>query len=348
MSYFEHMASQGGDKILLIGDAGKAFIARDATGNEAVELCADADAALSEAENFRYIGLLMVSVRNRLGVFLRALRAKSPSAKIILFAQMTEEPLAIDCVNTAVNGSMLADDYLICPVRMNEFVEAFFPGPEPEKKTGSPKPSADPSIENKIRELEILATTDDLTGLRNRRYVMEFCRQIIEYAGHIDGRVTVLMFDIDYFKHYNDVYSHWAGDEILKQVAILMRRCCRAHDVVGRIGGDEFMVIFWDIPGGKTGTSQDERRGAMSDHPKEAIFIAKRFRSELKKAQLNLLGEKQGVLTISGGLASFPRDGSSAEELVAQADKALMDAKRSGKDRIYLFGSPQDDIENVE
>ena len=222
-----------------------------------------------------------------------------------------------------------------------------------------------------------MATEDDLTGLKNRRYIWEFSRQIIEHAAKVSGRVTLLVFDIDNFKHYNDLYGHSAGDEVLKQAAVLIRRCCREHDVVGRIGGDEFAVVFWDDPQRKARgvprtamvqggpASGAERRSARAEHPKEAIFIAKRFVRELEKAelgpyfvheqvdnmgtQLHLLGpEGKGVLTISGGLASFPRDGSTIQELFQQADKALLEAKHSGKNRIYLVGKPQSDITDID
>ena len=82
-------------------------------------------------------------------------------------------------------------------------------------------------LEQRIRHLEWLATTDDLTGLKNRRYIWEFARQILDHARQTKGRVTLLVFDIDNFKHYNDVYGHLTGDEILRQAAVLMRRCCR-------------------------------------------------------------------------------------------------------------------------
>jgi two-component system cell cycle response regulator len=168
--------------------------------------------------------------------------------------------------------------------------------------------------------------------------------------------VTLLVFDIDDLKRYNDLYGHLAGDEVLKQAAVLMQRCCRGHDVVGRIGGDEFAVVFWDEPQAKQigapaeGTT--ERRSAKADHPKEAISIAKRFVKELEKSDLSALvglgPEGKGVLTISGGLASFPRDGLTIQELFQQADKALLEAKRSGKNRIYLVGRPQSDIADID
>ena len=153
--------------------------------------------------------------------------------------------------------------------------------------------------------------------------------------------LTLLVFDIDNFKHYNDVYGHAAGDEILRQAAILMRNCCRKHDVVARIGGDEFAVIFWDAP--KESDLESGRRAAQTEHPREIFFIAERFRRELSAAHLPSLGaEGKGVLAISGGLAGFPRDGSGVAELFEQADRGLLEAKRSGKNRIYLVGEPVD------
>ena len=291
----------------------------------------------------KVIGVIMSGAVRDMQSSLRALREANSEAKIILLVQMYEEPLAIKLLGNGHNGSRLADDYLICPVRGEELSGVIMPG------KGQGLVISDIEIEDRIRELEKLATTDELTGLKNRRYIWEFSRQIIERAGKEDGQVTVLIFDIDNFKHYNDVYSHCAGDDILKQASVLMQRSCRAHDVVGRIGGDEFAVIFWDDPHEKDRVSEEERRIAMADHPQEAIFIAKRFRRELSKAELNLLGEEgKGVLTISGGLASFPRDGSTIEELFEQADKALLDAKRSGKNRIYLVGKSQNDISELD
>jgi PleD family two-component response regulator len=208
-------------------------------------------------------------------------------------------------------------------------------------------PVIDYSAAMRIKQLEKLATEDELTGLKNRRYIWEFSRQIMEHAGGENGRVTLLVFDIDYFKHYNDMYGHSAGDEILRQTAGLIKRCCRPHDVVGRIGGDEFAVVFWDGPAHKSVT-ESERRSLQVDHPREAISIIMRFRKELEKAQISLLGpEDKGALAISGGLASFPRDGSTAKELFEQADNALLEAKRSGKNRIYLVGKPESDIADI-
>jgi len=347
-------------KILLIGDISRAFLDAGAITKEPCEVRTSMPDAIDVAakNSFRAICVVMSGMSAKLSSALKALRDVNSEAKIILLAQMCEEPVAIQLVGSASNGTNVADDYLICPIRFSHLVSriSYLAGAMPgasrdvptQAETAAPA-AVDAAIEMKIRQLEKLATEDDLTGLKNRRYIWEFSRQIIEHARSENGQVTLLIFDIDNFKHYNDVYGHSAGDEVLRQAAVLMRRCCRGHDVVGRIGGDEFAVVFWDDPMLKSGSSEDERRSAMAEHPKEAIFIAERFRRELKRTELHLLGpEGKGVLTISGGLASFPRDGSTIQELFQQADRALLEAKRSGKNRIYLVGEPQNDIADVE
>ncbi len=343
-------------KILLIGDIDSAFLDADAAAQTSGEICADMQQAIDIAarKNFAAIAVVMSGISARLSSDLKALRDNS-DAKIILLAQMYEEPIAIHLVNSAYNGSSLADDYLICPVKPDSFYESITAADQPRKTETALPATVDTTTETRIRYLERLATEDDLTGLKNRRYIWEFSRQIIEYAKKENGRVTLLVFDVDDLKKYNDIYGHQAGDEILKQAAVLMRRCCRSHDVVGRIGGDEFAVIFWDDPQQQRAVelSQDqERRSAHADHPAEAITIAKRFVKELSKAEFSAFSglgpEGKGVLTISGGLASFPRDGQTIEELFQQADKALLEAKRSGKNRIYLVGKPQSDITDID
>ena len=336
------------NRILLIGDCGEAFAWGHYPSGENILLCKEINTALEAAGKGKWdvIAVVVASARSVLKSVLSQIRAKQPYARIILLSKMSEEPGAIELITTAGNHSRLADDYLICPVEASDFFQAVV-FPKVQQRPALQDKEANIEMQKRLRQLEILATTDELTGLKNRRYVWEFCGQIIDYAKAKGGRVTLLMFDIDYFKHYNDTYSHTAGDQILKQVAVLIRRCCRPHDVVGRIGGDEFVVIFWDVPADKPVLKESERRSLQTEHPKESIMIAQRFRAELKKAQLPLLGpESEGVLTISGGLASFPRDGKTCGELFEQADKALMEAKKSGKNRIYLVGKSQDDIGN--
>jgi GGDEF domain-containing protein len=334
-------------KILLVGDVSKAFLDANGAVGGNCHICVSIPEAIKAAadNDFAAITVVMHGISGGLSSALKTLR-NGRDTRIVLLAQMYEEPIALQLVGSRINGTALANDYLICPLRPDTLYEAVL-GADADPAAGTdPAPAVDATTEMRIRQLERLATEDDLTGLKNRRYIWEFSRQIIERTARENGRVTLLVFDIDDFKHYNDVYGHHAGDEILRQAATLMKRCCRAHDVVGRIGGDEFAVVFWDDPQKDSARAAGaDRRSASADHPRQAISIAKRLVRELEATELSTSGNLgptgKGVLTISGGLASFPRDGATIQELFEQADKALLEAKRSGKNRIYLVGKPQ-------
>ncbi|MGB2806593.1 MAG: GGDEF domain-containing protein [Sedimentisphaerales bacterium] len=341
-------------KVLLIGDISRALLNPEAVKELPCQVTTNMPDAIEAASknSFAAVAIVMSGLSSKLSLALKALREVNTGVKIVLLAQMWEEPVAIQLVRSAYNNAGAVDDYLICPVRAKRLYELIMSPQGIRTVETETQAAVDAAIEKKIRHLEKLATEDDLTGLKNRRYIREFARQIIEHAIKENGRVTLLIFDIDNFKHYNDVYGHSAGDEILRQAAVLMRRCCRTHDVVGRIGGDEFAVVFWDepqpIPAGMPAEG-GERRSAIAQHPKEVISVAKRFQKELEKAELHLLGpEGKGVLTISGGLASLGDGCSTVQELFEQTDKALLEAKRSGKNRIYLVGRPEGNIADVE
>ena len=183
---------------------------------------------------------------------------------------------------------------------------------------------------NRTGSLHRLAITDHLTGAYNRRYFYHLTDQILLRARQRKFRVTLLLYDIDDFKRYNDTYGHAAGDEILRETAQLMAQITRAHDVVARIGGDEFCVLFWDA---------EKPRAEGSRPPENAFALADRFRRAVHTHEFAQLGpEARGALTISGGLASFPWDGQTCRELLRQADQALQAAKDSGKNAIHLIG----------
>ncbi len=342
-------ANDSTGRVLLVGDIRKTLLDAEQIDGRTCDVRPTLLEAVEAAARGSYdvIGIVMDGAGGRLAAALRALR-KCTTASILLLAQMYEEPLAVSFVSDRPDQPKLADRYLVCPTTLATIRGAESASAAAAPQTPTPSGLAPAELEVRMRHLEWLATTDDLTGLKNRRYIREFLRQIIDRARRTARHVTLLVFDIDNFKHYNDVYGHATGDEILRQAALLMRRSCRPYDVIGRTGGDEFAVVFWDDPSQANPQGARERRSKESHHPTEAIFIAKRFQKEFGRSDLRLLGPSAaGVLTISGGLASFPRDGRTVDDLFARADAALLDAKRSGKNRIYLVGRPQDDIADM-
>jgi diguanylate cyclase (GGDEF)-like protein len=182
----------------------------------------------------------------------------------------------------------------------------------------------------RYRELESLAHRDELTGLFNRRYLFQFLDQILDRARLENFPVTVLLFDIDHFKRYNDEFGHPAGDQVLREVAELMAGNFRGHDVVCRLGGEEFAVVLWDGRGETTG-------GGWQSYPTTAFEFAERLRHATSHHQFHSI-DGAGI-TLSGGLATYPWDGGNGEELLQQADNALYRAKRDGRNRVYLCGA---------
>ncbi|QOI99637.1 MAG: diguanylate cyclase [Phycisphaeraceae bacterium] len=177
-------------------------------------------------------------------------------------------------------------------------------------------------------QLRDAAFTDPLTGAWNRRYFDRFMSAAIDEARAARRSVTVLVFDIDNFKSYNDRYGHDAGDDVLRETVRLLRSAVRPTDRVCRIGGDEFAVIFHEPAG---------PREATSKHPASIHATAERFQKLLAQHRFpKLTQEAPGCLTISGGLATYPWDGQSASDLIARADALALEGKRSGKNVIAL------------
>ncbi len=185
------------------------------------------------------------------------------------------------------------------------------------------------ALKRQLDRLRRLAMRDETTDLWNRRYFNQFLKTLLARAAVQRFYVSLLVFDIDDFKIYNDRYGHLAGDEILCETAKLMQSLVREHDVVARIGGDEFAVIFWDSAG---------PRRPHSAHPHDPIEVAERFQKAICAARFPKLGhEAPGTLTISGGLAGFPWDGRTPQQLLDLADKMALQSKQQGKNAI-TFG----------
>ena len=178
------------------------------------------------------------------------------------------------------------------------------------------------------RELRDAAFRDHLTGAWNRRYFDRFLPTCLDRARERRLPVTLMLFDVDNFKHFNDRFGHSAGDEILTETVRLMDSVIRPHDRVCRIGGDEFAVVFFE-PGGP--------RDIGSSPPTTVFMLAERFQQQICEHQFPKLSrEAPGTLTISGGLATFPWDGSTPTELIEHADQLAMRSKQLGKNALTL------------
>ena len=172
-------------------------------------------------------------------------------------------------------------------------------------------------------KLKTLATTDELTGLHNRRYLLERMDQEISRAKRYGTPLSLLMFDLDFFKVVNDIYGYEWGDVLLKSVADKLRNVIRKEDILTRYGDEEFVVAL-------PNTSEDN-----------AFLFAERFRKEIERMEFIPAGEEERhPITISGGISTFPCIPDAEEDantIIRYAEHALYNAKKRGKNKIVQF-----------
>ncbi|RME69120.1 MAG: GGDEF domain-containing protein, partial [Nitrospirae bacterium] len=175
-------------------------------------------------------------------------------------------------------------------------------------------------------EVMELSLTDPLTGLRNVRYFYDIIEREVKRATRYGEVFSVAIFDIDDFKYVNDAYGHQVGDDVLKEVAEILKKQSRMADVSARYGGEEFVML---LP--KTDKTS-------------ALQLAERIRNSVEDRTfcpeaVSISGTAKGLnITISGGVAAFPEDGTTVRELLYKADMALYRAKALGKNRVVLYG----------
>ncbi len=178
--------------------------------------------------------------------------------------------------------------------------------------------------EELLRELLLqsreMSVTDGLTGLYNQMHFFQLLERETRKSQRYGMSFSLIIFDVDHFKNFNDQHGHLRGSETLRAVADLMRRKFRAGDLLAKYGGDEFVVIL----------PQTDKVGAY--------LAAERLREGMEKQAFpGAETQPQKKLTISIGLAAFPEHGAGANEILNRADKALYFAKESGRNRTVIY-----------
>lgn len=172
-------------------------------------------------------------------------------------------------------------------------------------------------------KLKTLSTTDELTGLHNRRYLLERMEQEISRAKRYSTPLSLLLFDLDFFKVVNDIYGYEWGDVLLRSIADKLKQLIRKEDIITRYGDEEFIVVL-------PNTSEDN-----------AFLFAERFRKDIEKMEFIPAGEEERhPITISGGIATFPCLPDTEEDantIIRYAEHALYNAKKRGKNKIVQF-----------
>lgn len=164
------------------------------------------------------------------------------------------------------------------------------------------------------------AICDGLTGLYNYAYLYSELERQMESVKTTGGFFSLIMIDVDRFKTYNDMYGHIIGDTILKNLAGILKKNVRDKDIIGRYGGEEFLII---LPGIQAF---------------DAVKIAERIRGVIENTPLARVSNKNIYITISAGIASYPTDAQTVEDLVNKADRAMIfGAKQKGRNKVVMF-----------
>lgn len=174
------------------------------------------------------------------------------------------------------------------------------------------------SLRQSIAEMEHLAAYDMLTGLLNRRAAIERINAMLDLAQRQQSPIGLCMIDVDHFKQVNDTFGHLAGDEVLRMIAARLTASVRPYDIVGRWGGEEFIV-------------------ALPDTPAETVAeIAHRLLDAIRNEPIQLNEHNAITLTVSIGALAIQQPQQSLDDLVALADEALYEAKAAGRNRVVV------------
>jgi two-component system cell cycle response regulator len=306
----EAIADTGkGGRVLVVEDR-KASWERIMTmlGNEhEVEVEADPSEALFRVADGSYdLVVVSLGLENfdglRLASQVRSLE-RTRNVPILAIAEAEDNARLMRGLEIGIN------DYLIRPIDKNELMARVRTQIRRKRYTERLRDNVQMSIE--------AAITDALTGLHNRRYMETHLAGLVEQA-HARGKpLTVLVLDIDFFKAVNDTHGHDAGDDVLREFAVRLKKSIRGIDLACRLGGEEFVVVMPDT---------DMAVAAM---------VAERLRRRIAADAFAIHnGERKVAVTISIGLAALAGPDDTAANVLKRADQALYKAKRDGRNRV--------------
>jgi len=231
------------------------------------------------------------------------------NVSILIMVEETDTEALVKGLEMGIN------DYIVTPVDVNELVARV--------KTQVRRKKFQDALRSNYKTTASLAITDSLTGLYNRRYLDTHIENMLKEATEFKRPFSVMMLDMDNFKHVNDIdlggYGHQVGDEVLKEFAARLLKNIRPSDLAVRYGGDEFTIL---LPG---------------TEGESAKIVAERIRNNMENEAMKIsAGSGELKQKVSIGIASRSPESSSAAELLKRADTALYKAKNGGRNRVEL------------
>jgi diguanylate cyclase (GGDEF)-like protein len=254
---------------------------------------------------------------------LRAAKETAPETEVIVMTAFSTEDLAIEAVRLGAYDYLKkpVDDLGLFALLIRQILQKQALRQENQRLVEDLQ-SRNQQLHDANARLVSMATTDPLTGVYNRRYILARLEQQFTESKRYGEPFAVVMADLDHFKAINDRFGHQVGDEVLRHVVGTIRRMIRSSDLFGRYGGEEFLLIL------------------QRAEPEVALRTADRLRAEVRDCPCRIAGEVIPV-TVSMGLMHYPSQGAdSAEDVVRAADAALYRAKAEGRDRVVMASAP--------
>jgi two-component system cell cycle response regulator len=269
--------------------------------------------ALDKVKEFFYnIAVVEVELADMTGLeFLKMIKSIHPDTSVIFMTGKPSLENSVGALNAGANASMLK------PFKVEEMMEHVIEALNRQRAIIETRELL--FAERKKREFyQYLSIIDGLTDLYNHRHFHELLTQEVARAQRYEHPLSLLMIDIDDFKRFNDSFGHPAGDKALQEIAKLFRENCRRVDYICRYGGEEFGIITPETSG------------------KNVVHLARRLVNKVRELKIQIYESTiEEGLTISMGLAGYPSDAKTKNDLIIKADKYLLEAKKAGKNCFF-------------